>query len=163
MTNRQDERFGRIEGAPEGNRQGMAGLKPKLSRDGKTVKIRIPIKFQKRGGRKVIVAPDGTDGLAQYRQDKDRAMVKALARAYRWKRMLETGKVVSIKDLADAEKMNDSYLARILRLTLLAPDIVTAILDGRHPKGLSLLELLNGFPMEWPLQREKFGFAAGTS
>jgi hypothetical protein len=135
-------------------------MKPKLSSDGKTIMVRIPMRFQKRGGRKLIVAPDGTDGLAQYRQDKDVTLIKALARAHRWKKMLDNGEVVSIKELAENEKINDSYLARVLRLTLLAPDIIEAVLGGRHPKGLSLLELMKGFPMEWPLQREKFGFSA---
>ena len=135
-------------------------MKPKLSPDGKTIMIRIPMKFQKRGGRKLIVAPNGTDGLAQYRQDKDVTLIKALVRAHRWKKMLDNGDVVSIKELAETEKINDSYLARVLRLTLLAPDIIEAVLEGHHPKGLSLLELMRGFPMEWSLQRDKFGFSS---
>jgi hypothetical protein len=143
--------------------RGAQNMYPVLSQDGKTIMIRVPIKFQKRGGRKLIVAPDGTDGLAQYRQDKDVTLFKALARAHRWKKMLDTGEVVSIKELAETEKINDSYLARVLRLTLLAPDIVEAVLNGQHPKGLSLLELMRGFPMEWSLQREKFGFAVETA
>ncbi|NJO55584.1 MAG: hypothetical protein HC834_03620, partial [Rhodospirillales bacterium] len=83
----------------------------------------------------------------------DNTMVKALARAHRWRRMLESGEFATVQDLAAAEKINPSYLARILRLTLLAPYIVEAILDGRQPAGLQLDDLLAPFPVEWERQR----------
>ena len=75
-----------------------------------------------------------------------------------WQRLLEEGEYLSIAELAKAEKINDSYLSRVLRLALLAPDIIEVILDGQHPKGLKLTDLLKPFPMEWHRQREKFGF-----
>jgi hypothetical protein len=81
-------------------------------------------------------------------------MVKALARAHRWERMLESGKHRSITELAESEKITGSYLSRILRLPLLAPDIVEAILDGRQPKGLKLASLLRGMPVAWEEQRQ---------
>ena len=83
-------------------------------------------------------------------------MVKALARAFRWQRMLENGDFATINDLAAAEKINPSYLCRVLRLTLLAPDIVEAILDGRQAHGMQLDALLAPFPVEWQLQRVLF-------
>ena len=61
---------------------------------------------------------------------------RIVARAFRWRRMLETGQYATVKDLAAAEKINASYVCRVLRLTLLAPDLVEAILDGRQPAGL---------------------------
>jgi hypothetical protein len=82
-------------------------------------------------------------------------MVKALARAFRWRKMLDTGVHVSLEELAAAKGITPSYVSRILRLTLLAPDIVEAILDGRQPEGLRLEDLLEGFPAEWDGQPRK--------
>ena len=110
------------------------------------------------GGRKTIVAPDGAEGLPVPKAKQDDALLKALARAHRWKGMLESGEVASVKDLAKQEKIDDSYVARVLRLTLLAPDIVEAILNGCQPDGMSYRELAKPFPVEWSLQREKWGF-----
>ena len=123
-----------------------------ISTDGSTLTVRIPLTFRRRGGRKLVVAPDGSESWAPPRPRVDNAMVKALARAHRWKRMLEGGEFATIQDLAAAEKINPSYLSRVLRLTLLAPDIVEAILDGRQPAGLQLDALLKPFPAEWEWQ-----------
>ena len=90
------------------------------------------------------------------RATPDDIMLKALARAHRWKRMLESGQVRSLNELAEAEKINPSYLTRIYRLTLLAPDIVETILDGRQPRALQLADLMDEVPVEWEWQREKF-------
>ena len=75
----------------------------------------------------------------------DNAMVKAIARAFRWREMLESGEYATIREIATAEKINESYVGRVLRLTLLAPDIVEAILDGRQPVGLQLRLAESGF------------------
>jgi hypothetical protein len=80
-------------------------------------------------------------------------LVKALARAFRWRRMLETGRYGTITDLAAAEKINESYVSRVLRLTLLAPDIVEAILDGRQTENVTLPMLMQPFSVEWQVQR----------
>jgi hypothetical protein len=79
-------------------------------------------------------------------------LVKALARAFRWRRMMETGRFATINELAAAEKINSSYVSRLLRLTLLAPDIVEAILDGRQPEEMTLPGLMEPFPVEWRQQ-----------
>jgi hypothetical protein len=81
-------------------------------------------------------------------------MVKALARAYRWNRMLEAGRYRSAQEIADAEKIGRSFVSRLLRLTLLAPDIQEAILEGRQAKGMQLKELTRAMPGEWEEQRE---------
>src|SRR5918992_2105091 len=83
----------------------------------------------------------------------DNAMVKALARAFRWRKMLDEGVHATLEDLARAKDVNATYVSRVLRLTLLAPDIVEAILDGRQPEGLRLEDLLERFPVEWEEQR----------
>jgi hypothetical protein len=82
----------------------------------------------------------------------DSALVKALARAFRWRRMLDEGFCATLDELAKRECVNRGYLSRVLRLTLLAPDVVEAILDGRQAEGLRLEELLDGFPVEWESQ-----------
>ncbi len=123
-----------------------------LAKDGRTLTIRVPFALRKRGGRKLVVAPEGATWGAP-RPRVDSTMVKAIARAHRWKRLLESGRFGSVAELAAAEKINQSYLCRVLRLTLLAPDIVEAILDGRQPAGLQLDALLKPVPVEWNHQR----------
>jgi hypothetical protein len=101
--------------------------------DSRTVTVRVPIAIRRRGGRKIVLAPDGTNVTAPpVTRHIDNAMVKAIARAFRWRKMLEDGTHATIAEIAAAEKINESYVGRVLRLTLLAPDIVAAILDGRQ-------------------------------
>jgi hypothetical protein len=121
--------------------------------DGETLILRIPMRFQRRGGRKRIVAPDGSEIVPTSKPQPDGTLVKALARAHRWQRMLETGEHQTLADLADAERINRSYVSRIVRLTLLAPDIVERILDGRPILGLP--QVLKPFPVEWEKQRRQ--------
>lgn len=122
--------------------------------EGRTLTVRVPLTLRKRGGRKQVIAPDGaTWGTPRPRVDN--TMVKAIARAHRWKRLLESGRFASVTELAEAEKINQSYLCRVLRLTLLAPDIVEAILDGRQPLGIQLDVLLKPHPVVWSTQRER--------
>jgi hypothetical protein len=109
--------------------------------------VHIPMVFQKRGGRKLVVTPDGAEWAPRPRVDN--AMVKALARAFRWRKMLDDGVHAAIEDLARAKGVHATYVSRVLRLTLLAPAIVEAILDGRQPSEIGLDDLLAGFPLEW--------------
>lgn len=122
-----------------------------------TLTVRIPMTIRRFGGRKQIIVPEG-EGIPERRCFKpDEALLKALARAFKWKRMIEEGQVRSLNELAEAEKLNGSYVSRIFRLTLLAPDIVEAILDGRQPRTLQLADLLEDVPVEWGKQGEGFG------
>jgi hypothetical protein len=122
--------------------------------DGSTLVVRIPMRFQRRGGRKRIVAPDGSELAPNSKPQPDGTLVKALARAWRWQRMLESSEYGTLVELADAEGIRRSYVCRVLRLTLLAPDIVERILDGRPTAGLA--QFLKPFPFEWELQRQRF-------
>ena len=117
-----------------------------------TITLHVPFRIVRRGGRKAIALPDG----AQNPRRPDDALVKALARAFRWKRMLESGKFATIAELAERDGIAPSYLTRVLRLTLLAPDIVEAILDGRQGAEVTLARLMDGFPEEWERQRKSF-------
>ena len=119
---------------------------------GQTLTIQVPLTIRRRGGRKQIVSPAGSAPWAPSRPYIDSTIVKALARAFRWRRMLETGAVSTVREIAAREKINSSYVSRVLRLTLLAPDIVEAILDGRQPTDMTLPKLMRPFPMEWETQ-----------
>ncbi len=127
-----------------------------MSRDGRTLTVHVPLTFRKRGGRKLIIAPTGSEAWAPPRPRVDSAMVKALARAFRWWKLLETGTHTTVAEIAAAEKINASYIGRVLRLTLLSPEIVEAILDGRQPAALQLDDLVRPFPVEWQAQRGAF-------
>ena len=128
--------------------------KPQPKDDGRTVTVRVPISIRRRRGRKLVLAPDGAEVTAMpVTRHVDNALVKAIARAFRWCDMLESGEYATIREIAAAEKINESYVGRVLRLTLLAPDIVEAILNGRQPAGLQLDRLLKRFRVEWREQR----------
>ena len=124
-----------------------------VSADGETITVHIPLTFRKRGGRKLVVTPDGAAWAPRPRVDN--AMVKALARAFRWRKMLDEGVHATLEDLARAKGVAPSYVGRVLRLTLLAPEIVEAILDGRQPAELQLDDLLEGFPVVWDEQIQR--------
>jgi hypothetical protein len=122
--------------------------------DGSTLIVRIPMRFQRRGGRKRIVAPDGSEIAPTTKPQADGTLVKALARAWRWQKLLDDGVYGSVIEIAKSEKLSQSYVSRILRLTLLAPEIVERVLDGRPTAGLA--ELMKPFPVEWEKQRRQF-------
>jgi hypothetical protein len=127
-------------------------IKTSISKDGCTATVSIPVTFLQRGGRKQILSPPGATPWSSAPR-VDTALVKAIVRAHRWRQMLESGDYGSSAELAKAEEVNDSYLSRILRLTLIAPDIIEAILAGRQPSTLQLDELLKPLPGAWDQQR----------
>jgi hypothetical protein len=126
----------------------------KLGKAGRTLVIRVPLPRRRRGARKFVVGPGGIAWTGR-RVIVDNTIVKALGRAHRWKAMLESGEYGSMTELAKAEKINLSYLCRVLRLTLLAPDIADVLLDGRQACRLQLSDLLRPIPLIWSEQREK--------
>ena len=117
-----------------------------------TVTIHVPFRIVRRGGRKEMVLP--ADVPTQRRPDD--ALVKALARAFRWKRMVESGDFTTIAELAEREGIAVSYVTRLLRLTQLGPDIIDAILDGRQGGEVTLARLMEPFPVSWIEQQEAF-------
>jgi hypothetical protein len=125
--------------------------------DGSTLVVRIPMRFQRRGGRKRIVAPDGTELAPATRPQPDGTLAKALARAWRWQKLLDDGVYASVSDIGDAENISKSYVSRILRLALLAPDIIEAILAGRTDQGMILEQLERPLPASWEEQRRGLG------
>lgn len=129
--------------------------KPRLSRDGRTMVVSIPIQLKRKAGRKQVVTPAGSSSW-QAATRVDTTIVKALVRAHRWRTLLESGKFDSVRELAKAEKINESYLGRTLRLTLLSPELTEAILDGRQPENLSLEQLLKSTSPMWSEQIQLF-------
>jgi hypothetical protein len=123
-----------------------------------TLTIRIPIRLQRRGGQKLIMMPEGVTAPAR-KPSRDETLVKALVRAHRWRRKIESGQAKSVTDLAEQEGVTDAYVCRLLPLTCLAPDIVEAILDGRQPRGLRLADVLGNGPLAWNGQRAAWGFS----
>src|SRR3954447_6329479 len=124
----------------------------KIKSDGRTITVRVPISIRRRGGRKVVLAPDGIE------HDPDRvrcqrvenALVKAIARAFRWREMLENGTYSTIKEIAEREKIAETYVGRVLGLNLLAPDIIELILTGLHPPDIALPALMQQrLPTAW--------------
>jgi hypothetical protein len=113
--------------------------------------VRIPMRLRRRSGRKRIVAPDGSEIVPPTKPQPDGTLVKAFARAWRWQRMLESGEYGTLAELSAAERISRSYVCRVLRLTLLAPEIVEQILDGRSTAGLA--RVLEPFPAVWEQQR----------
>jgi hypothetical protein len=111
--------------------------------------------FQRRGGRKRIVAPDGSTIVPSSKPQLDGTLVKALARAWRWQRMLDEGVYTSVSEIGDAENISKSYVSRILRLALLAPDIIEMILEGRSDQALMLENLERPLPAGWDEQRKR--------
>ena len=122
-----------------------------MTRAAQMLTVRVPLAARKqRGGRKLVLTPGGMAPRGP--SAADTTLVKALARAFRWRKMLETESYGTIGEIAAAEKINDSFVSRMLRLTLLAPEIVEAILDGRQPERMTLPRLMEPFPVEWALQ-----------
>ena len=135
----------------------------RIIEDGQTVTVRVPISIRRRGGRKLVLAPNGMNvTAAPARRHIDDAMVKAIARAFRWREMLENGEYATIREIANAEKINESYVGRVLRMTLLAPEIVEAILGGRQSTHLQLDTLMKRFPVDWTEQRSLRFMARGS-
>lgn len=123
-----------------------------------SITVAVPMTIRRRGGRKAIVGPDGLPvasgpaALGVVPTQGDPMLVKAVARAFRWRRMLEDGRAGSVRELAKAEGVSRTYIGRLLKLTLLAPDLIEAILDGRPPKVGNLLRPNSGIPDAWAEQ-----------
>jgi hypothetical protein len=121
------------------------------------VTVRVPLNIRKRRGRKLVVAPLGDVLHVPARMDV--TLAKALGRAFRWRRLLNEGRYCSLEDLAAKEGISPSYVSRVLRLTLLAPAVIEAILDGQQQDGVTVAALMQPFPVNW--QAQVAAFAGG--
>jgi hypothetical protein len=126
-------------------------VQPTIRPDNERLTVSVPLQFRRRGGRQQVVTPEGERASVRKQPLLDNTLVKAIARAYRWQHMLESGSYASIAELAVAEQIKPSYLARIVRLTLLAPELVERILRGEAPE-VTLGGALKAFPLAWDRQ-----------
>ena len=131
--------------------------------EGTTPVVRIPMRFQNRGGRKRIVAPDGAAIVPASKPQPDSTLVKALARAWRWQRQLDEEVRASVSDIGEAEGISKSSVSRILRLALLAPDIIEMILEGQSDQVPMLEQLERPLPASWEEQREALHMGAASA
>jgi hypothetical protein len=118
--------------------------------DAQTLTVRVPLALRRYGGRKAVLVPNDAEPVIS-RQEPLSPLVRALARAYRWQKLIESGAFTSIAELATAEKIDKSYVSKMLRLTLLAPDIVELILRGGEP--VQIDDLKQPFSPQWSTQR----------
>ena len=123
------------------------------SLDERTVTVHVPLSFRRKGGRKIVISPTGRQqGPAPVRYIDD-VLLRSIVQAFEWKRMIDEGEYAGVSELAAAMKLNHSFVSRVLRLTLLAPDIIEAILDGRQAETCGRQALLHSVPVEWCEQR----------
>jgi hypothetical protein len=129
-----------------------------------TTTIHVPLAFRQRRGRKVLVGPNLAGAVTQTVRTARQAQaevtpaVRVLARAFRWRSLIETGTVNTVNDIAGAENINPSYVSRVLRLTLLAPEVVEALMMmARTADAQSLNRLTKPFPVEWQMHGSLFG------
>ena len=120
-----------------------------------TLKVHIPLAIRKRGGRKLVIAPARAEVTQAARWTNDDRLLTTIARAHRWQRLFESGAHRSISDLAAAEGVDRSRVGKVMRLMLLAHDLIAAILDGTETETMSLDQLLVPFPDDWRRQRDE--------
>ncbi len=137
----------------------MKSESPTVRREGETLVIRIPMELKRRGGRKEIIVPEGLPGSRPPKSPTQEPLKTALARAFHWQELIDNGRYASVTQLAGALGMDRSYVGRVVRLALLAPDIVEAIVRAQEPSGVSLERLTKRSPLLSQEQRETFGFA----
>lgn len=124
------------------------------SEDGRRIIVRVPLRARRRGSGKLKIVSDAPQANSA-KSKIDNTILRALGRAYRWKRLLETGEFTSISHLAAAEKINHSYVRRLLRLPLLSPEITEMILDSRLPRNVQLEDLLRPLGTQWAEQLDQ--------
>jgi phosphohistidine phosphatase SixA len=117
----------------------------------------MPMRLKKRGGRKMVLVPEGKAQLAAQNSSIDTTLVKALVRAHLWQRQLKSGKYQTMQDLCDANKVTAKYVQLILRLNFLAPKLKEAILLGHQPRHRKLADLMQNIPSLWHEQGELLG------
>ena len=118
--------------------------------------LSVPIRIKRRSGRKLVTLPTGEALPAKPWDTAPTALQLALARGHRWLRMLNSGEVRSLREIASREGVDSSYVSRMVNLTTLAPDIIAPILDDAVPGHVTLLDLVINPPLLWEEPRKRF-------
>ena len=130
-----------------------------LGKDNDSLSVRIPMKMKRRSGRRVIIVPDSLDDTSRSKPDYNIPLAMAVARAHRWQELFLSGRYSTITELANKVGLDHSFVARVMRLALLAPDIVDAVMDGNEPDGLTFKKLTaKPVPHCWIAQRKLWRF-----
>jgi hypothetical protein len=125
----------------------------------------VPLAIKRRSYSKLLVPPPGVKS-AKIKSSFDLPMIRTLGKAFYWQRLLDSGEVVNATELARQFKLEPGWVAEVLRMTRLAPDIVQAIVDGRQPRHINLHAVRGRqaeVPVNWDEQRVLFGFVSGTA
>lgn len=123
-----------------------------------TIRVVIPLTIRKRNGRPKILPPDEVtvrDGRSQ-----DPHVLRAIARAWNWRRQLESGAASTIQDIAAAEKVSDRFVSRMMRLAYLSPEVIEHLVIRRVPPALSLNDLVSVADRPWAEQMGTVFFIA---
>ena len=112
-----------------------------------TIRVVIPLTIRKRNGRPKILPPD--DVIALEGRNQDPHVLRAIARAWSWRRKLETGAASTIQDIAAAEKVSDRFVGRMIRLAYLSPNVLETLVITRKPPALSLNDLMAVAELPW--------------
>ena len=118
----------------------------------------VPLEIKKRGGSAIIILPKN---LKKEEMVKcfDEKMIKAFAKAYKWKNMMEEDEIGALAQIAVKENITGAYVSKVFNLNFIAPEIVEKILNGEQPRDLKLQDMLVGkFPLLWQEQKELWGF-----
>ncbi|MFI0848880.1 hypothetical protein [Mesorhizobium sp. IMUNJ 23232] len=120
-----------------------------IDTDGRTITVHVPLTFRKRGGRKLVISAAGQEQSPLTSRLFDRPLLRSVVQAFEWQRLLDQGQYATIGGLAKARKLDRSLVSRTFRLTLLAPEIVEAILDGRQTDGAQRQAMLHSLSTGW--------------
>lgn len=130
----------------------MSGIT--LEKNSESISVRIPMKMKRRGGRKLIIVPDGLEDVTPADNDRNIPLAAAVARGWHWNDLFLSGKYGTIEELANKVGVDKSFVTRMMGLALLAPDIIDAIMEGREPDGLTFKDLaVKPLPLSWEEQR----------
>lgn len=141
----------------------QTGVPETISDSSGRLTLAIPIQIKRRSGRKLVTLPNGETVKPRPWDTEPTPLQLALARGHRWLAMLESGEVKSLKEIAEKEGVDNSYVSRMVNLTTLAPDIVEAILDERLPPDLTLFDLAVDPPALWDEQRARIGLVCSEA
>lgn len=120
----------------------------------------VPLTIRRKQNRKLLTPPPGSSASVMS-GGMDIPMIKTLGKAFYWQRLLDEGKYATATELARAFKLEPGWVAEVLRMANLAPEIIEAILDGSQPRHLNLQTIRGRYeslPRDWEKQKKMLAF-----